>query len=775
MIKNYIKTALRNILRYKLYSALNIIGLSVGIACAAMIFVIVQEEMNFNAHNEHADHIYRINKLYSMNGEISTNPSTPYPLENAARESFPEVLEAAHFVETSGIVKYEKDAFKERNICMASPSLFDIFTINITQGVKDNPINDLQSIAISQSMAAKYFGEDTAIGKILTLDNTDQLQVTAVYEDIPILTDYSFDFIINFDLIAEEEGYDDWYDHWMETFIRVDPNTDITDLQTKMDHLMKENIGDQSGARLQSLRNIHLYSVEGNPTTQKYVYIFVSIAILILIIACINFMNLATAQASKRAREVGVRKISGAQKFSLISQFIGEAIIYTFFACVISLILLEISLPIFEQIVGREIMLNLLHPQTLYLFGAIILIVGVVSGSYPAFILSSFSPSKIFKSGTSSSKKGLTLRTVIVIIQFTLAVALIIGTGIIYSQLNFMKNKDPGFDKDNVLYLRMNNELAENFSIFKDRCNQVPAIRHISRVSSRPNEVWSIMRGLNWSGSNTDEGSAFAFLSADKNILETIDLKLIMGRNFSEDMTTDDNSILINEAGAELIGLDDPIGLTFTEGDFTVIGVVKDFNSLPLTYEKEPLMIMHMPEYFRYVLMKINSSNISETLHQIGDIWAQVSPNFPFEIAFLDETFQHTYEAEIKAGILFRVFAGLGILIACLGLFGLASFLAEQKKLEIGIRRTLGSSALSIIWLLSRKFVRWIIVANLIAWPAAWYFMSKWLEGFAYKTNMNPFIFVTAGIVSVLIAMLTISLKTWKTANTNPADIIKYE
>jgi len=775
MLKNYIKTALRNILRYKLYSALNIIGLSVGIACAAMIFIIVQEEMNFNTHNEYADHIYRINKLYSMNGEISTNPSTPYPLENAARESFPEVIEAVHFIETSCIVKYEKDTFKERNVCLASPSLFDIFTINIIQGVKDNPINDLQSIAISQSMATKYFGEDAAIGKILTLDNTDELQVTAVYEDIPILTDYSFDFILNFDLIAEEDGYNNWYDHWMETFIRVDPNTDIVDLQTKMDHMMKENIGDQSGARLQSLRNIHLYSVEGNPTTQKYVYIFISIAILILIIACINFMNLATAQATKRAREVGIRKISGAQKISLIGQFIGEAIIYTIFACIISLILLEISLPIFEQIVGRKIMLNLLNPQTLYLFGAIVLIVGVVSGSYPAFILSSFSPSRIFKSGTSSGKKGITLRTVIVVIQFTLAVALIIGTGIIYSQLNFMKNKDPGFDKDNVLYLRMNNELAENFSIFKDRCSQVPAIRHISRVSSRPNEVWSIMRGLNWSGSNTDEGSAFAFLSADKNILETIDLQLIKGRNFSEDMATDDNSILINEAGAELIGLDDPIGLTFTEGDFTVIGVVKDFNSLPLTYEKEPLLITHKPAYFRYILIKINSSNIPETLHQIGDIWAQVSPNFPYEIAFLDETFQHTYEAEIKAGILFRVFAGLGILIACLGLFGLASFLAEQKKLEIGIRRTMGSSSLSIIWLLSKKFIRWIIVANIIAWPAAWYFMSKWLEGFAYKTNMNPFIFITAGIVSVLIAMLTISLKTWKTANTNPADIIKYE
>ncbi len=775
MFKNYLKTALRNIKRYKIYSFINIIGLAVGIACAVMIFVITQEEKSFNTHNEHIDDIYRINKVYTMNGEENINYSTPYPLEQSVRDGYPEVIDATHLYESSAIIKYDDKVFRERGVCRASPSIFNIFTISIIDGDKIQPIRDVHSIAISRSSAQKYFGDKSPIGKILTLNNSEELPVTAVYEDIPLLSDYEFNFILHLDTAADMEDYNNWYSHWMQTFILTKPGTDIEALQAKVDQLFKDNLEEQSGARLQSLRNIHLYSVEGKPTTQKYIYIFISIAVLILIIACINFMNLATAQATKRAREVGVRKISGAQKRSLVLQFIGESIIYTFIACILSFLLIELSLPIFEQIVGRKIVFSVFNSNILQLYAIILFGVGIIAGSYPAFALSSFAPAKIFKSGSTSFVKGLSLRTVIVVIQFTLAVTLIIGTGIIYSQLNYMKNKDLGFNKDNLLYLRLNRDLDEKFDVFKQSCEQISGISQISRVSSIPTEVWSIMRGITWEGKQTDEGSAFAFLSADKNILETLDLKLLEGRSFSDDMKTDENSVLINEAALEMMQVEDPIGLKFGDEGWTIIGVINNFNSLPLTYECEPLIVVNIPDYYYFTLIKLSNINVEDAIRSVKRVWNEVCPDFPFEYRFLDEIFNLTYKEEVRAGVLFRVFAGLGIFIACLGLFGLVSFLAEQKKLEIGIRRAMGSTVTGIIWLLSRQFVRWIFIANIIAWPAAWYFMSKWLQGFAYSTSINPFIFIISGFLSMLIALLTISFKTIKAANSNPVKSLKYE
>ncbi|MDP8315322.1 MAG: FtsX-like permease family protein [Candidatus Celaenobacter antarcticus] len=304
---------------------------------------------------------------------------------------------------------------------------------------------------------------------------------------------------------------------------------------------------------------------------------------------------------------------------------------------------------------------------------------------------------------------------------------------------------------------------------------QISGISHISRVSNIPTEVWNIMRGISWEGNQTDEGSAFAFLSADMNIIETLDLKIVKGRNFSEEMETDNNSVLINESAVKLMNDEDPLGKKFGDDGWSIVGVVNDFNSLPLTYEKEPLIIVNIPEYFYFALLKLSDVDVHTAIDNIKKVWNDVCPDFPFEYRFLDDTFQSTYEAEVKAGILFRIFAGLGIFIACLGLFGLASFLAEQKKLEIGIRKVMGSTNSSIIWLLSRQFVRWVIIANIIAWPLAWYFMSKWLQGFAYRTSINPFIFLLAGVLSITIAILTISVKILKAANTNPADVIKYE
>lgn len=774
MFKNYLKIALRNIVRYKMYSIINIIGLAVGLATAIIVFLVVQGELRFEAH--HSENIYRINKKYTMKDETNINPSTPYPLRSTLKEEIPEVIASVHLT-NSCILKYDDKVFRERGNFYASPSIFEMFAIEFIHGSAADAIKDKNSIALSQSMAKKYFGDEDPIGKTLTRNNREEITVTSVFQDMPIYTNYPFESIQHIDNIAYEyeDDFENWYSHWLETFILLDEKVYFDAVQDKVDGIMKANLEEQSGAILQSLKNIHLYSVEGNPTTQKYIYIFGSVAILILIIACINFINLATAQATKRAREVGVRKIAGAQKRSLIFQFIGESIIYTLFAFLLSLFLVEVGLPIFEQLTGREISLNLLNSKMIFFGISSIIALGIISGIYPAIILSSFSPVNIFKAKLTSAGKRLTLRTIIVVIQFTLAISLLIGTGIIYSQLKFMQRMDPGFDKENLVYLRMNRDLSSKYETFKNITDQMPGVKNITRSSSLPNEVWNIMRGITWEGNPSDEGSAFAFIAADKNFVETVNLEIVQGRNFSEDLKSDENAILINEKSLEMMEVENPIGMKFDEDGFEIIGVVKDFNSLPLSYEIEPLLIANILDYFWYVILKISGTNTVETIESLKKAWLEICPDFPFEYRFLDETFQSTYEAEIKAGTLFRVFAGLGIFIACLGLFGLASFLTEQKKLEIGIRKVMGSSSGGIIWQLSKQFVRWVIVSNIIAWCLAWFLMKAWLEGFVYRTSANPFIFIAAGLLSLFIAFVTISLKTWKAANTNPTNILKYE
>jgi len=773
MFKNYLKIALRNISRYKMYSIINILGLAVGIATAIIIYLIIQGELQFEAH--HPENIYRINKKYSMKGEVSINSATPHPLRNTLAEEIPEVIESVHIRNSSCILQYNDKVFRERDNFYASPNIFKMFNFEFIRGNSREALQDENSIVISQSLVQKYFGDEDPIGKTFSYNNRGEVTVSAVFKDMPIYTNYKFESIQHIEKVTRDDDIDEWYSHWLQTFVLLEDTADINAVQSKVDGIMKKHIEEQTGAVLQSLKNIHLYSVEGNPTAQKYIYIFGSVAILILIIACINFMNLATAQATKRAREVGVRKIAGAQKKSLIFQFIGESIIYTIFAFLFSLLLVELGLPIFEQLTDRAISLNLLNMKTILIGIGGIIVLGIISGSYPAVILSSYSTVNIFKAKLISGGKGLTLRTVIVIIQFTLAVSLLIGTGVIYSQLKYMQKKDLGFDNKNLLVMSINSDLEEKFDTFANIIEQIPGIVNMTRSSSVPNEVWNIMRGMNWEGNTTDEGSSFAFLSADHDFVKTVDLEIVQGRNFSKDLKSDENAILINEKSIEMMGVENPIGLKIGDGEFEVIGVIKDFNSLPLSYQIEPLFITYIPDYFSRIIFKFSGINTLETITQLEQAWLQICPDFPFEYNFLDESFQYTYQAEIKAGLQFRIFAGLGIFIACLGLFGLASFLTEQKKLEIGVRKVMGSSSHGIIWQLSKQFVCWIVVANIIAWPLAWHLMKNWLEGFVYRTSINLSIFVFAGVISLTIALLTISLKTWRAANSNPVKALKYE
>lgn len=773
MIKNYLRVALRNIGRHKLYSIINILGLAVGIASAVVIFLVIQGELQFESHNTNLNNIYRINKKYVMKGQTSINLSTPFPLRQALEE-IPEVAAAAQLTQSSCILKYEDKVFREAENVFASPEIFEIFTFEFVRGSAESAIPDKNSIAVSQTIAKKYFGNEDPIGKTLIINNRSEVTVKAIFKDFPVYTNYNFQIIQNIEKAAYPEDIDDWYSHWLETFVLLDASADLNLVEQKVDQLMKSNIEEQPGAVLQSLKNTHLYDVDGKPTAQKYIYIFGSVGLLVLIIACINFMNLATTQATKRAREIGVRKIVGAQKISLIMQFVSESMVFTFLSFLLALFMVELCLPMFENIISRPI---LFRPFTIFsgliILGAVI-IIGLISGSYPAFILSSFQPINALKTKLNAGKKGITLRTIIVVVQFTLAISLIIGTGTIYSQLKYMQKKDIGFERDNLLYLRLNSDLKEKYETFQNEITKITGIKNFTRSSSLPNAVWNIMRGISWEGNTSDEGSAFAFVAADDKFIETTGIEIIEGRNFNSDLASDENAILLNEKSLEMMGVENPLGLKMAD-DFEVIGVVKNFNSLPLNFEMEPLLISNIPQYYRYLLIRLDGSQTANSIEQIKKIWLQICPDFPYEYHFLDENFERTYQAERNAGNLFQIFAGLGIFIACLGLFGLASFLIEQKQLEIGIRKVMGSTVLGIIWQLSNQFVRWIVAANIIAWPLAWFGMNKWLQNFAYPTKMSIWIFIISGVIAFLIALITVSFRTIKAANSNPVKALKYE
>lgn len=772
---HFIKTALRVLKRYKLYSFLNILGLAVGIASALIIALVVHSELSYETHHKNRDTLYRVNKRYSMQGQMQVNASTPYPLLATAVAEIPEVENGCHFSIHPCIIKYNDTVLRQFTNYHASPSLFECFSFDFIYGSAATALPDKQSIVLSESAAKRYFGTQDPMGKTLLINNAQEVTVTGVFADMPELTSFDFGTIQHIDTSPYIDDKDNWFSHWMQTYVLLSPQADTQAVTAKLDAMMKEHLEENSGAGIQSLATMHLYDVNGVPTGQKFVRIFSAVALLILVIACINFMNLATAQATKRAREVGIRKIAGARRAALIGQFIGESLLYTALAYVIAIFLAELSLPLFSQIAGHTISISLLSLPMILVFIGTWAVIGLAAGSYPAFVLASFKPASILKTTLAGTGRGLTLRTIIVIVQFTLAVILLIGTGVIYSQLHYIQTTDRGFDSDNLLSLRMNRDLASKYEQFRTLVASNPAIKTITQTSATPDMVWSVMRGINWEGAPEDANSAFAFIAADHNYLDATGITILQGRNFRSDSPADANAILINEKSMEMLGIADPIGLKLDDGNMEVVGVVQNFNSLPLNYPIEALMIVNMPQYYRMVLLKLDGTNTKEAMQAIEAAWQKVCPDFPFEYRFMDQNFDSTYRSEITAGRLFQVFAMLGIFIACLGLFGLASFLAEQKRLEIGIRKVLGSSSAGIVWHLCRQFVRWIIIANVIAWPLAWYFMRNWLQSFVYRTSINPIIFLLAGVLSVSIAVLTIVARTLHTAQMNPAKALKYE
>jgi len=808
MLNNYIKTTFRNLIRSKGYTVINILGLAIGLSASILILLFIVNELSYDKFFKDSERIYRIAVKGRMSGDFFDVAVTPAPMAPALKHTFPEVESAVRLRQWSqqSLFAFEHKMFYEKDVFFADSSFFEIFDFAPALGDLKTALHEPFSAVLTQELAHKYFNDDNPIGKILKVNDDFLFKVTAVIQDIPENTHLKFPLLLSWSSIKKMNDSrmdDNWGSLGFYTYVKLVENTDVQQFELKIKTIIIDKLIEQSGEDssrfenvqlefkpyLQPIEEIHLKSnlmAELSPNSDiSYIYSFSAIAAFILLIACINFMNLTTARSAKRAREVGIRKVHGGFRSQLIAQFIGESVILSFIALVIAIILVELTIPVFSDIIGQNISEDLLiNPLMIVSYLILAIVVGFVAGSYPAFYLSSFQPVNVLKRNLNRSSKNPALRNVLVIIQFSISIFLMVGTGIIFNQLNYVKNKKLGFDKEHVMIIQLRNDkLREKSAFLENEFRKLSMVANAASSTSIPGEG-SDGSGFFPEGENTTDPWLIFNTGADYDYIETMGMEIIKGRSFSKEFASDTAGIIINETLLKKLGWgDDCIGKKITPGDpgnkfsFHVIGVVKDFHFLSLHDKIEPYIIYLSKNNLRSLSIKIKPGNLNESITQISNKWSEMEPNFPFDYSFLDETFDALYKSEERMGKLFIYFSIIAIFIACLGLFGLASYTAEQRTKEIGIRKTFGATTPSISFLLTRDFTKWILLANIIAWPAAYYFLGLWLENFAFRINITDqwHVFLLSAVISFAVAILTVSLQAIKVAHSNPVDALKYE
>ncbi|MCK5146250.1 ABC transporter permease [bacterium] len=804
MIKNYIKVAIRNLRKQKGYFILNLIGLSIGMACCLLIALYVQHELSFDNFHENADRIYRLQGSIRFGGIDGEFAVSGMPAGPAMVDDFPEVESAVRF-RTYGttFVRYENKIFKENRIAFVDNSIFDVFSFPLILGDPQAALVYPSSVAISEAMADKYFGQEDPIGKTINFDNDMDLRVTGVFKDFPDNSHMQFDFLASFNTLPNVPI---WLSFNYYTYVLLKKNVDVQALTDKFPQMIQKyfgpefqqfmgksmdevlSVGNRLDFYLKPLKTIHLYSnVDADIAPQgdiRYVTIFSAVAIFILIIACVNFMNLATARSTKRAMEVGLRKVVGSTRLQLIAQFLTESLIISILALFIAIGLAAAALPQFNNISGKALDIALLlQPTILLAFISIFLFTGLGAGLYPAFFLSSFSPLSILKERTQSHGRGRALRSILVVFQFTLAIVLMISTFIVYRQLNFIQNKNIGYDKEQVLLIKDAYILNAQTQTFKEAILEYSGVENATMTSFLPVPSSRSSSAVFPEGQTDSKTTPIQIWQIDTDYFATLNIEIIKGRNFNKRMASDSASVIMNESAVRHFEWHDPIGkklgtfISFNppkQAIFTVIGVVKDFHFQSLRNQVEP-MVMFLNESNGYLAIKMKTNNIPDLVDKIRALWDELAPNQPFEYSFMDDSFDSVYRVEMRSGRLFTIAASMAIIIGCLGLLGLAAFTAEQKTKEIGIRKVLGASVGSVILLLSRSFTKWVVVASVISFPLAWYLMRKWLDGFAFRVDLEIWVFLAAGLLTLVIAILTVAIQAVKAALANPARSLKYE
>jgi predicted permease len=780
LLGNTIKVAFRKMRRQKGYTFINIAGLALGMACCLLIMFWVRDELSFDRFHAGADRIYRINKQYPLGDKIQTNNATPFPLAAAVKSAYAEIEEATAYWRMSAVVRYQDKIFTERAICLADSAFFKIFPFPFRKSGAGTAWGRPDAVVITERTAARYFSDQDPIGKALTVDGTRIFTVSGVIENIPSNSRFQFDFFLPAETMLAPERRESWGSHSSTNYVRLQRDAEPKALEVKLSVLMKERLPEEKiSLILQPLAKIHLYNEDGSPAGIKYVFFFSAIAFFILAIACINFINLSTARSEKRAKEVGLRKVVGADRGQIIRQFFGESMIFTLIALVAAfLLVLSLQGP-FNSLTGKSLNFSALGRDMLAALAAVAAFTGLLAGSYPALVLSSFQPAKVLRGTGGRRPSRQTFRKILVILQFSLSTILIIGTGVISRQIRFIRTTHPGYDAANVAFLRMNDGIEKNYEVFRNELLRIPDILDVARTSELPGEMWSITRGIRWEGMASSQGAAFGFLSVDRDFLETMNIEIAQGRNFYPESASEKTNVLVNENAVQVMGMKDPIGRTFGRGGknpWTIIGVVKDFHTLSFQFAIEPVVIVMDPSYYGQVLVRLRPGAAApKTMNLVAAVWKNTAPEFPFEYRFLDERFGLHYAEELRAEKLFKYFVVLAVVISCLGLIGLASFTAEQKTKEIGIRKILGASVPEVMILLVKEFAKWVFLANVIAWPAAFFIMKGWLRNFAYRTTIGLPIFLGTAVLSLGIALATVSLQAFKAARADPGISLRHE
>ncbi len=789
MIGNYLKIAFRNLWRHKGYSALNIFGLAIGLTCALLILLWVQDELSYDQFHSQADNLYRVEQDQNYSGRLYHVNVMPWPAAPVWKDEIPEVLAATRLGWCGGqYYRYSDKSFLEGDVQAVDPDFFTMFDFTLLQGDRNTVLNDPNSIVIDEETAQKYFGDENPIGKVLTANDEYPLTVTGILAKAPTNSQFRPSLLTTIEF-AKKTGnyYDNWGSNNIRTYLLLQENSNLTEVNRKITEIVHNNRDYESDTQFMvaPLTKVHLYGYFGFSDSGQaivYIYIFSIIAGFVLLIACINFMNLATARSANRAREIGIRKVVGAQRKNLIYQFIGESIVLAFLAVIIALLFVYLLLPLFNNISSKEIGIAALL-QGKFLFGLLIITIltGIISGSYPALFLSAFQPVKVLK-GQLSTGRSRTLRKGLVIFQFTLSIVLTISTLVITQQLHFMRTKDLGFDQEQVIAVGIRGEIGKSYEALKSELTQLPQVENVSASSHRPTNIGSNSSGVNWDGKDPDYELVVGMSSVDFDYIETMKINMLQGRSFSRDFPSDistDESFayIINETLAKIIDKDPIVNetLEFAGGEGPIIGVMQDFHFKSVREEIEPLAILIAPEWFSTMLIRLVPGDVSESLAAVEASWNRILPNYPFDYRFLDEDFELMYRVETGMSQLIKYFAILTIIIACLGLFGLASFTAEQRMKEIGVRKVLGATVSNLVVLMSGQFAKWVLVASAIAFPLAYLIASKYLENYAYRISLSLWTFILAALVALVIALLTVSYQSVKAALANPARILKYE
>ncbi len=805
MFKNYVKIAIRNLFRNKLYSFLNIAGLAIGIACCVLILLYVQDELSFDRFHEKADRIFRVNSHFFISERTMHFATTAHVQGQMFKDEYPEVENYVRFNHYGlrRVIRYKENTFYEEKFIYADHTLFDVFSFKLIKGNPKDALVKPNSLVVTEEMAEKYFGSDDPIGKDLRVDVDTLYKVTGVIENIPKTSHIRPDFFASFSTLNLEPTGNAAQDMLNNvdyfTYILLREGADYKEFEQKLVGFINKyigavlkGIGGSARLEVQPLTRIYLHSDLDNELERtgdiSYVYLFSGIGLFILLLACLNFMNLTTARSANRAKEVGLRKVVGAQRPQLIKQFLGESMILTFIALILALLLASLTMSIFRNISAKDLTMGIFsNPILMAGLLALFFIVSIIGGSYPAFFLSAFRPVEVLQGKLKRGAKSSILRIVLVSLQFTVSIVLIIGTLIVHKQLNYIRDSKLGYDKDHVMALRIRNpETQKKYEAIKSELLRHPKILNASASSSLPlgQNMFSVHHAV---GKPEDELIMLFGQIVDEDFMDTYKIEMAQGRNFSKEFPTDpEEAIIVNEAAVIKLGWqDNPINKEIekftsltTRSKHRIIGVVKDYHFQSLHEEIQPMILYNAVPfggYYNRISVRVRPENIRETIGFIESKWTEFDSQYPLEYVFVDDQFDSLYRAEERLGQLFGYFTALAIVIGCLGLFGLTSFTAEQRTKEIGIRKVLGASVPSVIMLLVREFTKWVLLAVLIAWPIGYFVMKTWLQNFHYRISLGFDTFLLAALLALIISIITVSYQSIRAALANPADSLKYE